>query len=244
MSPRGSNAPPTAWSRRSSSSTAPARCSCSAGWTTRRSRARSPPAARRTGAAAGRSTGSRARPPATGQWVRRVQLDCDGDALLVTVDQEGPACHTGDGAASTPTSCSTMAESRRTFARGRSAPAWSRPRSPRSPWPAPGRRAGLRTWGGRRSWRPPGHRRGRGPGRQRALPGRAGLLGRAPRDPRDRPPGRLGARRCWPRSVSAPTSWSALRPRPTDGARRLRTRDRPGGCRPDRLVLGRRGRRS
>jgi phosphoribosyl-AMP cyclohydrolase len=30
------------------------------------------------------------------QWVREVRLDCDGDALLVTVDQEGPACHTGE----------------------------------------------------------------------------------------------------------------------------------------------------
>jgi phosphoribosyl-AMP cyclohydrolase len=30
------------------------------------------------------------------QWVRRVQLDCDGDTVLVTVVQEGPACHTGD----------------------------------------------------------------------------------------------------------------------------------------------------
>src|SRR3954449_12840857 len=30
------------------------------------------------------------------QWVREVRLDCDGDALLVTVEQEGPACHTGD----------------------------------------------------------------------------------------------------------------------------------------------------
>jgi len=29
------------------------------------------------------------------QWVRSVALDCDGDALLVRVDQEGPACHTG-----------------------------------------------------------------------------------------------------------------------------------------------------
>jgi phosphoribosyl-AMP cyclohydrolase len=29
------------------------------------------------------------------QWVRSVALDCDGDALLVTVDQEGAACHTG-----------------------------------------------------------------------------------------------------------------------------------------------------
>jgi phosphoribosyl-AMP cyclohydrolase len=30
------------------------------------------------------------------QWVRSVALDCDGDALLVKVDQIGGACHTGD----------------------------------------------------------------------------------------------------------------------------------------------------
>jgi phosphoribosyl-AMP cyclohydrolase len=31
------------------------------------------------------------------QWVREVRLDCDGDALLYLVDQEGRgACHTGD----------------------------------------------------------------------------------------------------------------------------------------------------
>jgi phosphoribosyl-AMP cyclohydrolase len=30
------------------------------------------------------------------QWVKAVALDCDGDALLVTVDQVGAACHTGD----------------------------------------------------------------------------------------------------------------------------------------------------
>lgn len=29
------------------------------------------------------------------QRVVRVSLDCDGDALLVEVDQTGPACHTG-----------------------------------------------------------------------------------------------------------------------------------------------------
>jgi phosphoribosyl-AMP cyclohydrolase len=29
------------------------------------------------------------------QFVRRVELDCDGDALLITVQQVGPACHTG-----------------------------------------------------------------------------------------------------------------------------------------------------
>jgi phosphoribosyl-AMP cyclohydrolase len=30
------------------------------------------------------------------QHVREVRLDCDGDTLLVVVDQHGPACHTGD----------------------------------------------------------------------------------------------------------------------------------------------------
>jgi phosphoribosyl-AMP cyclohydrolase len=29
------------------------------------------------------------------QWVKGVSLDCDGDALLVQVDQIGAACHTG-----------------------------------------------------------------------------------------------------------------------------------------------------
>jgi len=30
------------------------------------------------------------------QFVRSVALDCDGDTLLVRVDQVGPACHTGE----------------------------------------------------------------------------------------------------------------------------------------------------
>jgi phosphoribosyl-AMP cyclohydrolase len=30
------------------------------------------------------------------QWVRSVALDCDGDAVLVKVEQVGAACHTGD----------------------------------------------------------------------------------------------------------------------------------------------------
>jgi phosphoribosyl-AMP cyclohydrolase len=29
------------------------------------------------------------------QHVHEVRLDCDGDAVLVVVDQTGPACHTG-----------------------------------------------------------------------------------------------------------------------------------------------------
>jgi len=29
------------------------------------------------------------------QYVREVRLDCDGDVVLVIVDQVGPACHTG-----------------------------------------------------------------------------------------------------------------------------------------------------
>jgi phosphoribosyl-AMP cyclohydrolase len=30
------------------------------------------------------------------QHVKSVALDCDGDAVLVKVDQVGPACHTGE----------------------------------------------------------------------------------------------------------------------------------------------------
>lgn len=30
------------------------------------------------------------------QYVKAVALDCDGDALLVSVDQVGAACHTGE----------------------------------------------------------------------------------------------------------------------------------------------------
>ncbi len=30
------------------------------------------------------------------QRLREIRLDCDGDTLLVRVDQEGVACHTGD----------------------------------------------------------------------------------------------------------------------------------------------------
>ena len=29
------------------------------------------------------------------QHVRELRVDCDGDTLLLTVDQTGPACHTG-----------------------------------------------------------------------------------------------------------------------------------------------------
>jgi phosphoribosyl-ATP pyrophosphohydrolase/phosphoribosyl-AMP cyclohydrolase len=30
------------------------------------------------------------------QRVREIRVDCDGDALLIFVEQEGPACHTGN----------------------------------------------------------------------------------------------------------------------------------------------------
>ncbi|GLW12226.1 phosphoribosyl-AMP cyclohydrolase [Microtetraspora sp. NBRC 13810] len=30
------------------------------------------------------------------QWVKSVALDCDGDTILLRVDQVGAACHTGD----------------------------------------------------------------------------------------------------------------------------------------------------
>ena len=45
------------------------------------------------------------------QRVEEVRLDCDGDTLLVKVDQEGPACHTGDRTCFDATCClSAMAE--------------------------------------------------------------------------------------------------------------------------------------
>jgi phosphoribosyl-AMP cyclohydrolase len=30
------------------------------------------------------------------QYVHEVRLDCDGDTILLVVDQQGAACHTGD----------------------------------------------------------------------------------------------------------------------------------------------------
>ena len=29
------------------------------------------------------------------QWVREIRLDCDADSVLLLVDQDGAACHTG-----------------------------------------------------------------------------------------------------------------------------------------------------
>jgi phosphoribosyl-AMP cyclohydrolase len=29
------------------------------------------------------------------QWLRELRLDCDGDTILLLVDQHGVACHTG-----------------------------------------------------------------------------------------------------------------------------------------------------
>ena len=29
------------------------------------------------------------------QFVKNIKIDCDGDTLLILVDQHGPACHTG-----------------------------------------------------------------------------------------------------------------------------------------------------
>jgi phosphoribosyl-AMP cyclohydrolase len=39
------------------------------------------------------------------QYVRGVALDCDGDTLLITVDQVGPACHTGSHSCFTDLQC-------------------------------------------------------------------------------------------------------------------------------------------
>ena len=99
------------------------------------------------------------------QWVREVRLDCDGDTLLVKVDQEGAACHTGDrtcfdarvllgpsGTSEVPAAMSAIGDivpSSRTSAAGRRAPgdpglppAAGRRRDRHRPLPQAGRRTG------------------------------------------------------------------------------------------------------
>ena len=96
-SPRRSSATATAWSAPSSSSTTPARCSWSAGWTTRRCTARSP---------AGRVTFWSPQPAgvlAQGRHVRPRPVGQGGARSTATATRcssrstrSGAACHTGD----------------------------------------------------------------------------------------------------------------------------------------------------
>ncbi len=126
------------------------------------------------------------------QWVREVRLDCDGDTLLVTVDQEGPACHTGertcfDADVLLPDAAErTVPDPRRTFGPAvvlvGLAGAGLAAMAGNEPW-VDRRRACRR--GGRASAR----RCGRLPGRHGAGPGRAGRLGRRPGHPGQVPPG-------------------------------------------------------
>ena len=51
-------------------------------------------AASATGRARARSCGARARARAITQRLVELRFDCDSDALLLLVDQTGPACHT------------------------------------------------------------------------------------------------------------------------------------------------------
>ncbi len=53
------------------------------------------PASRTSGAAAAGRSGARARPRDTGCASSRLRADCDRDTLLLVVEPEGPACHTG-----------------------------------------------------------------------------------------------------------------------------------------------------
>lgn len=45
------------------------------------------------------------------QMLREARIDCDGDTLLLKVDQTGPACHTGRRACSTTASTVTASSS-------------------------------------------------------------------------------------------------------------------------------------
>ena len=70
--------------------------SCWATWTARRCAGRCGPGGRGSGAAAASEYWCKGETSGDRQWVRAVRYDCDGDALLVVVDQDGNgACHTG-----------------------------------------------------------------------------------------------------------------------------------------------------
>ena len=156
-----------------------------------------------------------------------MRLDCDGDTLLVKVDQEGPACHTGTrtcfddrpaarvpvsrvtgrGVPSGPTVLLGLAGA------GAAAVAGSQAVGRRRPADQPAAAHGSRPAGP--TWR-------RSPAALGA--GGAGLLGRRAGDPRSGPPRGRRARRSWPpRSARAvtrlrgPTSDEAS---PTAGSRR------------------------
>ena len=138
------------------------------------------------------------------QWVKEVRLDCDGDTLLVKVDQEGPACHTGDRTCFDADVLSLrwpMPEPRRTF----------------GPVVLLGLASGaLSAVAGSRAWleysqrdsqvldpADPGQRRRRDAAGDGAEPGAPCLLGCGAGDPRPGPPGRGGRWVC-----SAPSGWS------------------------------------
>ena len=184
------------------------------------------------------------------QWVKEVRLDCDGDTLLVKVDQEGPACHTGDrtcfdadvaAAARWP-----MPEPPQDVRPGRAARPRGRRRWRRWPAAAPGSSTPTPTPQVRDPAGRHGRRRRRDAARGRAEPGRARLLGRRAGDPRAvrRVVAVLGllARR---RLVAAvvvglahPARTSVAGARPRAGRRRRLRRPEL-----DRLVLGGRRRR-
>ena len=178
------------------------------------------------------------------QWVKEVRLDCDGDTLLVKVDQEGPACHTGDA---------HLLRRRRPARRwltggGPSSPVLavgvSRRCSPRSPsQPADLVRVGrsLRS----PATAPPGPRSATRPAaRHDALDGRAGGVGRRARHPRPGTPRGGRARARSPRSGVLATVVAGV----VAGARRASDEVAVGvGARPEidarGVVLGRAGRR-
>ena len=129
------------------------------------------PAGRRTGAASRQEYWVKGETSGHRQWVKEVRLDCDGDTLLVKVDQEGPACHTGDRTcfdADLPLDRCADALSPAEARSARSCCSASAPRRPGGAWPAaaPGSSASDAATAGSG----PAARHGRGRARCRSRP--------------------------------------------------------------------------
>ena len=131
------------------------------------------------------------------QRVKEVRLDCDGDTLLVKVDQEGPACHTGDRTCfDADRRCRSPMAERAPRPRRSARPCWSGSAAPALAAVAGGQGLGAAPPARWPASQVSGDRQGLelGPAGRRARAGRAGRLGRRPGHARPGPPGRRGRR--------------------------------------------------